>query len=122
MSKQAEKWWTFSALFCRRDRNEGPARLLLLFLQAVTAMILLAGAAPAAAHNAAASTGAQMHGIEIPAIDHGEMALLAPYRAAIISLAERQTETDETLRRLLNYAKLQFTYCLWGLVPGAVRD
>ncbi|HVW56566.1 MAG TPA: hypothetical protein VHC00_12855 [Rhizobiaceae bacterium] len=61
-------------------------------------------------------------GISIPSLDHGQMAVIARYRHRIVALAGRQIRTDETLRRLLNYANIQFTYCLWGLVPGSVGD
>jgi hypothetical protein len=61
-------------------------------------------------------------GIPIPALTHGQMAVVARYRSAILDLADRQTVTDPTFRRLMNYSNIQATYCLWGLVPGSISD
>jgi hypothetical protein len=61
-------------------------------------------------------------GLEIPALTHSDMMFVAPHYSAIVQLAEKQKDTDERLRRLLNHTKLQRVYCLWGLVPGAVTD
>ncbi|MCY1227592.1 hypothetical protein D9M68_260760 [compost metagenome] len=62
------------------------------------------------------------NGIAIAPIAHSDMEVLAAYRPEIIALAERQTQTDERFRRLLNFSKIQYTYCLWGIVPGALSD
>jgi hypothetical protein len=48
--------------------------------------------------------------------------VIADYRSAILDLAARQARTDEPFRRLMNYGAIQYTYCLWGLVPGSLRD
>lgn len=61
-------------------------------------------------------------GVEIPSIAHSDMEVLSRYRPEIIALAERQVKTDDRMRRLLNFSKIQYTYCLWGIVPGALRD
>ena len=61
-------------------------------------------------------------GVEIPSLDHGQMAVIARHRAAILALAEKQPQTDPTFRRLLNHANLQYAYCLWGLMPGSILD
>lgn len=50
------------------------------------------------------------------------MAVIASYRGAIIDLAQRQTVTDPTFRRLYNHGNLQYTYCLWGMMPGSLGD
>ncbi|RAZ87045.1 hypothetical protein DPM33_27300 [Mesorhizobium hawassense] len=77
------------------------------------------------------ATSAQAHsgssvppppGIQIPSLTHGQMAVIARYRGDIIDLAQRQTVTDPTFRRLYNHGNLQFTYCLWGLMPGSLGD
>ncbi|WP_244619992.1 hypothetical protein [Mesorhizobium sp. NFR06] len=77
------------------------------------------------------ATSAQAHsgssappppGIQIPSLTHGQMAVIARYRSDILDLARRQTVTDPTFRRLYNHGNLQFTYCLWGLMPGSLRD
>ncbi len=77
------------------------------------------------------ATGAEAHrsrpflpddGIRIPSLTHGQMAVLAQYRGEILALADRRYPPDDTLRRLVNYARLQRTYCMWGLMPGTVAD
>ena len=50
------------------------------------------------------------------------MAVIAGYRGDILDLAARQIRTDETFRRLTNYANIQFSFCMWGLVPGSITD
>lgn len=50
------------------------------------------------------------------------MAVIDRYRSEILDLAARQAHTDEAFRRLMNYGAIQYTYCLWGLVPGSLRD
>ena len=61
-------------------------------------------------------------GIQIPSLTHGQMAVIARYRGAIVDLAQQQTVTDPTFRRLYNHGNLQYTYCLWGLMPGSLGD
>jgi len=50
------------------------------------------------------------------------MAVIAPYYGRIVALAENASDTDETFRRLLNFAQIQRAYCLWGMMPGSVSD
>lgn len=86
-------------------------------------ILLLVAATAAEAHRSGAEmNNADARGLEISAIAHSDMAFVAPYYGAIIALAERQTRTDERFRRLLNYTRIQKTYCLWGLVPGAITN
>ncbi|CAM5761367.1 hypothetical protein LMIY3S_00115 [Labrys miyagiensis] len=87
-------------------------------------LLLLVSPAGADAHGSGTANidGSRARGLEIRAITHSDMEFVSPYYRAIIALAEKQTSTDETLRRLLNYTKVQNTYCLWGLVPGAITD
>lgn len=61
-------------------------------------------------------------GIQIPSLTHGQMAVIARYRGAIVDLAQQQTQTDPAFRRLYNHGNLQYTYCLWGLMPGSLGD
>lgn len=75
---------------------------------------------PAQAHSS--KPVADDSGIPIPALTHGQMAVIASYRGAILDLAARQAHTDEPFRRLMNYGAIQYTYCLWGMVPGSLRD
>ncbi|GAC1041144.1 hypothetical protein thsrh120_11480 [Rhizobium sp. No.120] len=81
--------------------------------------MLLGWPASVAAHGG--SSGSQA-GIPIPSLTHGEMAVIAPYYGRMISLAESVSDTDETFRRVLNFAQIQRAYCLWGLMPGSVSD
>lgn len=75
----------------------------------------------AGAHSRA-STGELADGVEIATLSHGQMAIIAPFRDDILDLASRRINTGETFRRLVNFANIQFSACLWGLVPGAIRD
>ncbi len=77
------------------------------------------------------ATSAQAHswssappppGIQIPSLTHGQMAVVARYRGDILALAQAQIVTDPTFRRLYNHGNLQYTYCLWGLMPGSLSD
>ncbi|MBN9216990.1 MAG: hypothetical protein J0I79_03455 [Mesorhizobium sp.] len=68
------------------------------------------------------SSGLRAPGVQIPSLTHGQMAVIARYRSDILALASEQTETDLTFRRLVNYGNIQYTYCLWGVVPGSTSD
>ncbi|MFT3688973.1 hypothetical protein [Paenirhodobacter sp.] len=61
-------------------------------------------------------------GVRIASLTHGQMAVIARYRGEILALADRRYPPDDTLRRLVNYARLQRAYCLWGLMPGTISD
>ena len=92
--------------------------LAAIFLLATWQSLLVA--IPAEAHSG--SSAPPPPGIQIPSLTHGQMAVIARYRGDIIDLARRQTVTDPTFRRLYNHGNLQFTYCLWGLMPGSIGD
>ncbi|MBY5314688.1 hypothetical protein GR210_13905 [Rhizobium leguminosarum] len=66
--------------------------------------------------------GGSHAGLDIPQISHGEMAVMSDYRGRIIDLASHVVETNEPFRRVLNYAEIQYSYCLWGRMPGSVTD
>ncbi|WP_315858663.1 hypothetical protein [Rhizobium leguminosarum] len=68
------------------------------------------------------SDGGSHAGLDIPEISHGEMAVMSDYRGRIIDLASRAVDTNEPFRRVLNYAEIQYSYCLWGRMPGSVTD
>jgi hypothetical protein len=98
-----------------------PPRLFALaaiFLLTIWRSLLIA--IPAEAHSG--SSAPPPPGIQIPSLTHGQMAVIARYRGEIIDLAQRQTVTDPTFRRLYNHGNLQYTYCLWGLMPGSLGD
>ncbi|MBB2675378.1 UNVERIFIED_ORG: hypothetical protein GGE44_004986 [Rhizobium esperanzae] len=86
----------------------------------LSACLLLFVAGSAFAHSR--SAGASHAGLEIPAISHGEMAVISDYHSGIIGLASRAVDTNEPFRRVLNYAEIQYSYCLWGWMPGSVTD
>jgi hypothetical protein len=89
-----------------------------LFIVSVVACAVFGGNALAHSRSAAGSHT----GIPVPEISHGEMAVMADYRDQIIDLASQATDTNEPFRRLLNYAQIQYSYCLWGRMPGSVTD
>lgn len=98
-----------------------PPRFLALaavFFLAIWQSLLIA--IPAEAHSG--SSASPPPGIQIPSLTHGQMAVIARYRGDILDLAQRQTVTDPTFRRLYNHGNLQYTYCLWGLMPGSLGD
>ncbi|AUW44231.1 hypothetical protein [Rhizobium leguminosarum] len=86
----------------------------------ITAAFLCVVAGSAFAHNR--SDGGSHAGLDIPEISHGEMAVMSDYRSGIIDLASRTVDTNEPFRRVLNYAEIQYSYCLWGRMPGSVTD
>ncbi len=64
----------------------------------------------------------EIKGIPIASLSHGQMAVIADYRSDIMKLAAQERQVDDTFVRLLNYGNIQYTYCLWGLVPGTLGD
>ncbi|MGZ2485140.1 hypothetical protein ACVITL_003663 [Rhizobium pisi] len=100
----------------------GMARYLcrLLTFLGLSASLLFLVAGSALAHTR--SAGGSHAGLDIPEISHGEMAVISDYRSGIIDLASRAIDTNEPFRRVLNYAEIQYSYCLWGRVPGSVTD
>lgn len=83
-------------------------------------MLSVLSATTAEAHSG--SSNPPPPGIQIPSLTHGQMAVIARYRLAIVDLAQQQTQTDPTFRRLYNHGNLQYTYCLWGMMPGSLGD
>ena len=68
------------------------------------------------------SSSGPVSGIPVPNLSHGEMAVLTTYRSDIMGAAEKVKHTDPSFRRLQNYAAIQYSYCLWGAVPGTITD
>jgi len=96
-------------------------RAAALAVAGVAFAILLAGlASPAFPHSLRA--GPPAPGIPLESLAHGQMMVVSRYRSEILDLADRQTHTDTTFRRLLNYGNIQYAYCLWGLIPGSLTD
>ena len=107
-----------------RSTNRVRARKCALdFFTAIVATILLVLAAqPTWAHSRRESN-APVTGIAIPSLTHGQMAVISAYRKKILNLAaEQSTSQDAPFSRVLNYARIQFSYCMWGLVPYSIKD
>jgi hypothetical protein len=85
--------------------------------------LLLTGADsfPAEAHRQR-TEGLAVDGISIPSLTHGQMAVIADNLSAIRSLADQESPGDLVMRRLRDYTNLQSFACLWGMVPGSIRD
>ncbi len=86
------------------------------------ALLLLGHAKPALAHHRSTPQTLVAGGIRIPSLTHGQMAVIAANKAAILRLAERHAHGDDVLKRLINFVNIQFSFCLWGLVPGSLGD
>jgi len=87
----------------------------------IAAVSMFAACTPVLAHHQPPHEGTNV-GVAIPAITHGEMLVVAKYRAQILDLAARQPRTNPTLRRLTGFVSLQHFTCFWGLVPGSLSD
>ena len=90
------------------------------FVRIFIAVFLLLAALDANAHGQ--STPGNTSGTPIPSLSHGEMAIVAQYRSRILALAGQVKQTDPTFRILLNFSAIQYSYCLWGVAPGAISD
>jgi hypothetical protein len=100
----------------------GLRALPMLSLWVASALMFVVAAAPAWAHREATGRQAPADSISIPNLSHGQMAVIANNRAAILELAARQIPTDPTMRRLESFINLQFFDCMWGMAPGSVED
>ena len=89
-------------------------------LRTLVTVLLLLTASAAAAHRQ--STPGPTSGLPIPSLSHGEMAVISAYRSRILAIAGQVSQTDPTFRRLQNYGAIQYSYCLWGMAPGAITD
>ncbi|MBB4439896.1 MULTISPECIES: hypothetical protein [Rhizobium] len=99
-------------------KNDRARPLLLTAFSAAAFFCVVAGSA----FGHSRGDGGSHAGLDIPQISHGEMAVISDYRGRIIDLASRAVETNEPFRRVLNYAEIQYSYCLWGRMPGSVTD
>ena len=104
-----------------RRRSE-PRALSALLVPIAGILMFVALAAPAWAHREGPGREAPENAIIIPNLSHGQMAVIANNRAAILDLAAQQMPTDPTMRRLEAFINLQFFDCLWGMAPGSVED
>lgn len=97
-----------------REILPGPLRALVLMLAIVVPAL------SAAAHGR--FVPGDTSGVPIPNLTHGEMAVLIPHRADIMKLARSVRTQDADFRTLERYAGIQYSNCLWGLVPGSIAD
>ena len=97
-------------------------RCLIFCLWTALAAMIAAALSPAWAHRETTGREAPPESISIPNLSHGQMAVIADNRSAILDLAARQMPTDPAMRRLEAFINLQFFDCFWGLVPGSVED
>lgn len=102
-----------------RARTPAVSRWRFHFITVVS--LALAVCAPAWAHHQRVREGPSA-GVAIGAISHGEMPIVAKYRARILDLAASEPRTDPTLRRLAGFISLQYFVCFWGLIPGSLTD
>ena len=107
---------------CASMRDKAALRRLVGFRLWIAFGLCFASASPGWAHHREKPHAAATDGIVIPDLLHGQMAAIAANRAAILDLAARQTPTDRVMRRLETFINLQFSACLWGLVPGSLQD
>lgn len=85
----------------------------------LAAALSLGLSGPLLAHGAG---NGPVEGISISAITHGQMPVIADHLDEILTLAARQPQPGQDFTRVLNYARLQRTWCLWGLMPGTLDD
>lgn len=88
------------------------------------AVLLSLGAAlscaPAAAHSSRKPLNTS--GLPIANLAHDQLRVMDRYKDSIVALAAREIGPDVATRTLYNFVNLQFAYCLWGLVPGALSN
>jgi len=89
---------------------------------AIITMIVLSCAIADVARAHHARKALDTSGTTIPNLTHGQLRVIARYRPAILSLADKQVSPELTARTLQNYVNLQYTYCMWGLIPGSITD
>ncbi len=91
-------------------------------LAAIGLLLMATSTAPCWAHHRGVAHAGPVQGLAIPNLSHGQMAVIAANRAAILELAARQSPTDPMMTRLEGYINLQSFACMWGLVPGTLDD
>ncbi|TAZ47084.1 hypothetical protein ELH75_31805 (plasmid) [Rhizobium leguminosarum] len=80
--------------------------------------LLLSASADAHSRRAPSDTS----GISVPALTHGQMAVIGNYRAEIDELAAWVAPRDYQVRKLLTFARQQYARCFWGLMPRSIED
>jgi hypothetical protein len=91
-------------------------------LVALVAVLVALGTSPSDAHRISARSGPPPQGISIPSLTHGQMTVISDNLSEIRALASTRIGFDMTTWRLEDYLNLQSFACLWGIVPGSIRD
>ncbi|MBS0269228.1 MAG: hypothetical protein JSS54_09635 [Proteobacteria bacterium] len=89
---------------------------LAVLLSLVAALL----SAPAGAHSSREPLNTS--GLPIANLSHDQLRVMHRYKDSIVALAAREISPDVATRTLYNFVNLQFAYCLWGLVPGALTN
>lgn len=84
-------------------------------------ILMLTICTPVWAHHQMPRTS-RIKGLEIPAIAHGEMLVIAKHRSEILDLANRLPNSDQIVRQLMSFVGLQHLICFWSLVPGSLTE
>ena len=84
--------------------------------------LLIALLAATAFADVASLVSGSVAGIPIAGIRHGQMPVNARHGSDILALAARQPEASRDFHRVLNFVRIQRTYCLWGIVPCSISD
>jgi hypothetical protein len=93
-------------------------RLLAAFVSA----FVLFGTSTAEAHRISTRSGPPPQGVSIPSLTHGQMTVISDNLSSIRALANTRIGFDMTTWRLEDYLNLQSFACLWGIVPGSIKD
>lgn len=106
--------------FARRRSSQCPSggRLISLAVLLSLSAALLSGSAAAHSSRKPLNTS----GLPIANLSHDQLRVIERYKDSIMALAARQISPDLATRTLYNFVNLQFAYCLWGLVPGALTN
>ncbi|RUP10429.1 hypothetical protein [Hyphomicrobium sp.] len=110
------QWFGFAKRHSVRcSGGEKPVNLAVL-LSLVAALF----SAPAGAHSSRKPLNTS--GLPIANLSHDQLRVMDRYKESIVALAAREIRPDVGTRTLYNFVNLQFAYCLWGLVPGALTN
>ena len=101
--------------------ERGTTRRSLLLIAAFMYACLFFLPGSASAHHSRRIPGIAS-GIAIANLSHDQLRVMSRYKGAVLSLADRQSRLDAEARALQNFVNLQFSYCLWGLVPDAISN
>jgi len=110
------RWFDFAKRHSLQCSGGGKRISLAVLLSLVAAMC----SAPAGAHSSRQPLITS--GLPIANLSHDQLRVMDRYKDSIVALAAREISPDVATRTLYNFVNLQFAYCLWGLVPGALAN